>query len=436
MRRHSTLLASALACLAACGGDDDDGGGGGSPDAASSQPDAAGSEPDAAPAGPRTLEISTFIGANRRPIALVAAQDGDGDWQALDGAGGVYTFEVTTGRFGVVTGCLEDGGPEVLVSFLYATTDEGTAITRGCAGPTVGAEPLNITVAGFEAGGSIELNAAYRPTATATEGDPEVTLQLAPGLYDVVMVSKSSGDVTTRYGVRPSMYITPNVVVETDFDIAADGGLTPTYDFTTEGEGAASVAQAVHYTSAHGTVVPLGADTYNSMPESVMPAGDLHVAIAQASGDGSVRDASVYFRAADDVSVTFPEPMATGSAEIGSSEPFLRPSVSLEAYDGAARYRARLSQGDRRLEWTATAGWLGSAEDVSWTMPDLTGIDGWNENWAFVQAVQVDVVYEAVTTTGNPLDSVAPYPSSGPNQLRAVDGEIRTTAYSGSAFTP
>src|SRR5262245_38774632 len=54
---------------------------------------------------PSEVTFTTYIGAEQTNLLFVAAQDGDGAWQPLDGAQGVYHFTPLTGRFGIAYVC-------------------------------------------------------------------------------------------------------------------------------------------------------------------------------------------------------------------------------------------------------------------------------------------------------------------------------------------
>src|SRR4029434_10020005 len=63
-----------------------------------------------APTGPADANtsrvvVTAYVAAVKSDLLFVAAQHGDGDWRALTGDGGTYTFDAPTGRYGLTFVC-------------------------------------------------------------------------------------------------------------------------------------------------------------------------------------------------------------------------------------------------------------------------------------------------------------------------------------------
>jgi hypothetical protein len=64
-------------------------------------------------------------------VTLLAFQDGDGEWVALDGVDGVYHANTTGQRYGVAVGCVEDSDSRL--HLFYQTVSDATEVrTVGC----------------------------------------------------------------------------------------------------------------------------------------------------------------------------------------------------------------------------------------------------------------------------------------------------------------
>src|SRR5213078_3201934 len=143
----------------------------------------------AAERGPSQITIRTYPGGV--PVAdepssnatLVAFQDGDQPWRALDGTGGVYHATVTGERYGVAVGCDADGVDLSGIAVVHRTLAEATELALvGCpvAPTSTGTVVLSGTVRGIPAGQSAAVTAATRRNATtatvSTDGSYHLTV--------------------------------------------------------------------------------------------------------------------------------------------------------------------------------------------------------------------------------------------------------------------
>jgi len=397
----------ALACLLfvswlwACGGDDN-GGGGGRADASSSV-DGAPGESDAGE--PVTITITSYLGLHSEPetVPLVAAETGNGEWGHLSGSDGVYRFDVTGGRYGIVWVCSATDIFQVHV--LQATTADGTELNVWChdAPQEYGAYTAN--VGGLPAGYTGSVTVSGGPLEIDSNPDTVTSDYTTAGTWDAVVTTRNSTDNYQRIAIRRNVTITANNT--TTFNVplgTASRAFEGIFALAHEGERIGdTITQTASLATIHRTNADLGndgadSDAYAGVPVAALMAGDYHYLYGYASNGSHTRTVQTWLHAPADVVLDYSIADVNGSVDIASTDPYIRPRFEIEAVEGATYYEGKLNQLGASLTWTATIGWLGEASSYSWTIPDFSGLEGWMENWVVESGLESGIFITAGAT--------------------------------------
>lgn len=393
--RSMAALASTI-FLAACG------------DVASAPADAAGGDAataDAATADaaePVTVTVTTyatffggFTGDNRANLPFVAAQDGDGQWQQLVGAGGEYSFQVASGRYGVVTVCPEaqDVPRTTEVTVRHYTISEFTALVAVC-------DDKKPWALGGTLSGSVSVLSDSQVAriwhvlsqTDVTAADNIFSFMVFFGIYDVGV---------TRHGTWGSSV--DRIILNRNVDVPNGAAVVRDYSFITEGFAPDShtfsfsnlrpneefLPPAVEFITAHGTAVPLYAPlpTILSVPPGELVGDELHrISVEVSTIQGVVsRGAIFYTKEVTDLDFTLLDDDVV--VDVAPVTPPLRFRLTFEAVPGASRYVARVqSKILPHLETVVifSPGWLGPGPTHEYyLLPDFAILPGWNPEWQY-----------------------------------------------------
>jgi len=362
------------ACLVAFGCDD------GAGDAA-----ADGGAADAE-SGPSVVELTTYSDQEIAPMPWVVFQDGDGPWTPLTSADGHYSFDVTNHRYGVMGKCDDDG--VIRLVLLYATVEEGTAVTLGC---HTGARPLgtlDITVQGIAPGRSVFLRTGTS-VDTVTADAPRATFSAPPGTRDVGI--EESDDVgITRFALLRGLVVEEGATTTAEIDLDADGFAPEIHDVRIEGvippgNAAASVALSTPNGGGLGDTRAADGD-YAAVPLAHVGIDDLfHAGASEVIPDGGgTIHVGTFFTSPADVDLRLPPLLDPAELTVAASEPYLRLETSFLPYPEATIYGCYVYEatGARSVGWRATPGWLGDDPSLSVAFPDMSGVEGWDDSWA------------------------------------------------------
>lgn len=419
MRLSVVSLALSFLFIGACGGDDD---------GSSSEPDGAPGEedPDAA-AEPVEVTITAYNGAVQGDFDWVVAQVGDGDWQVLDGAGGLYRFDAD-GRWAVYWHC--DGTTE-FIGAIMATTDEGTEYNIGCS--VTGAPDTHI-VSGDVIGGGANIKYVDIGSQSDFMGTADSSYQVAnlrEGTYDLVATIYPDGEP-----LHDKIIVQHDVGVfndqTRDLNFTADGEDLTTHSLTADD---ADDRSARLYTTL-GTSATLGASEtqYRAVPSSVLEGND--VMEISASRTDAVTDSYVqatrYITDAENLTLELPDDFLSPVVSAPTTSPYVRLEVEFDPPADVSGYVFTGSHEDAGYQILATSGWMGDAD--SWQFPDFGDVDGWDNAWAVPDGEEVDWMAEYVVTDAPLMEMLNLFPLRRP-QASWADTTLKG-AYRTGTLTP
>jgi hypothetical protein len=336
---------------------------------------------DAPPSGGTTLTIHTYRTSGPVNLPLVAVQDGEGAWTALDGTAGVYMATLQSDHYAVMTTCVFESGSSVTIN--YATISDATTLyLPDCADPGAAFTTISGAIAGAAAGNSVrvlddlfdytDVPAGTTTYALATEVGPERLF--AEELVDLRPVKLAPLDAT----------VTDNATV--NFDLAA--GFAPVTHALSASTGIATAS--LSYRDVHGFSkidrVQAPYDTFRAIPADKLDGGLNRLLVADTNGNYVVR----YFKDPIDEHVTMPTQLQLAQQPTATATPYpnVRFVVPVQAdtlYDlGFSTTDATntLSQGFR-AEMTSAfiAKAFPGATSFAYTAPDLRGVAGWKTDY-------------------------------------------------------
>jgi hypothetical protein len=386
----------------ACGGDDDGGGGSGT--------DAGGGEADGG-ADLVAVPVTTHVGPDVESIMFVAAQDGDGPWQVLEGDGGHYRFE-TAGRYGLVYVCPDPyTGDDIYVSVLYATVDEAPAPSIGCFLPVVtGEQPtgiLNVSMNDLVAASEADVWAAHdRLSLDFDQTFGNIEDFSVPELTDIIVEARMTGGDVDRLALRRGVGVSPEA--QTNVVINMDQGFAPeTHTYSVTGaEGGETVTTSIFLSTENGEwVISLDQDagTYPAMPAARLRDDDFFTATATASEEGGSRRAALYWHDPMDVELTLPEPVSPLVGQVLEATPSLLYELTFDDSPEGSYIVASFATDF----FFVTRGWMDGQTRIA--LPDVTGLDGWTDDWGIQEFPVTGSV--SVVETDIDLEDVSGYPA-------------------------
>jgi hypothetical protein len=351
-----------------------------------------------------------------------AYQDGNGPWTRVVGdAQNVYRFQIDSQRGAVAWVSIDEGAP--LTQVFYYTREEflqvgasqcdGEGGFKTVNGSMTGLGPTDV---GFVALGSSDA------TVNMGESPNFVLNNVQDGGHDLI---------ATRATVSfAPLGLVPNRMIIRRNLNPANNSTLPVLDFATEGFAPVSATMTVNgllageqttvvglFTTARkglgayfATLTPGGAtQPYYGVPEGQLIAGDLHytqVVGFNPSGAGSTppptRQVAVAYRQVQDRTVTLGPVLVDPTISTVGTAPYarLRAQWTLQAEYNRFVYVVFsqpnvVSENARSFQLGATDGYLAGAASVDFTMPDLSGVSGWNNAWGL--ATGANTIW---TTTG------------------------------------
>jgi len=375
----------------------------------------------------------TFCSADA-PV-WAARQDGTGNWERVTPTtGSSYTFTFTQGRGGIAVVDTVGTGTELQV--LYATTADFGNIADVLSFGGCGFKTLNGTVANVGPTDIATVSLAYS-SAFLTGGN---------SVYQLTDVPDGPQDlVAARASMASGSPVTNSIIVRRLVD-STHGANIPLLDFNSSEAVAPATAQVTvanmgaldtvaiqsvyngNRGSAFGIVALLqylngdGAVNYASVPVDLLGAGDIQ--LLQATGNaagvpGNVRMAGVYFRSASNRTLTLGPVLGTPTVTTVATTPYVRPRVQLTTQSEYNRQvNTIFEQGslNRTVSLLATGAYFGTPTSWDVTVPDFTGVPGWNNAWGLADAT-------ATTWSTTATGGVTPFLDSG-----IADGSVTRSA--------
>ena len=338
----------------------------------------------------------------------VAMQSGSGAWtRVLPTSGSSYTFNFTSGTGGVAI--VDTVGTGFDLSVFYASVTDfqrlGSNISfGGCGAKTVSGTVANVPatdVATVSLGSSSTIVIAALTSAFQLQGVPD-------GPQDLFS-ARASGTTfnADRIILRRNQNIANNGTIPVlDFN-AAEAFLAGTANVTVANLGTddASIlalflgdgstfgitSTVADYTAASGAV------PYSAVPGGNLVAGELQQLLAVASSAANLfvsRSSATYFAAPANRTLTMGPALSTPTVTKVVTAPNARPRVQLPSQAEYNRLVTAAYDQDglnRGATIAATAGYFGTAP-ATWdlTIPDFTGVSGWNPTWGLQDGTGID----------------------------------------------
>lgn len=355
----------------------------------------------AAPPLPTGNATWTFCFASA-PIWF-AVQDGLASWARVTaGSNSDYKFSINSATGGVAYVTSTNGS--FTLNIVYGTQAELIAQgTTVCPGGT--SKTLTGTFGGVAAG---DIATVALGTAFATgSGNTSFTLNAVPdGLRDLIASDAAFAingtSITTQVKkmiIRRNLNPANNAVLPVlDFN-AAEAFVPGTAAITLANGGSDALASSSLYFTANGaagafaTDVSTGATrTYYGVPAAQQATGDLHAITAAAtiingSSVSQIRSVTTYFKDLAAKTLTFgPTPNTVSVTSVtGTPVVRLRSQWTVQSeYNKffSFAYSQAVGATSRTIVITMTTGYLGgNPTAIDQTMPDLSGVSGWDNNW-------------------------------------------------------
>jgi hypothetical protein len=427
-RRAVAAVSILLLALSGCGGDDD-----GAADASQGGEDAG--QADASP--PATVTLRSYDGPLPSDIAIVAYRDGDGEWQRVEGGGGVYMFTVESGRYALATVCDATGmGRGVYIRTQRFLTSETTQLSTGCSWhERTGAFTGSVT--GLASGDTAGINLGSA-LASVTFGSPEYSAMILPGRVDMVATRQNSAFVPLRMMIVRGATLSDGGSYA--FDLGAGGFVPVVHElaFTGTLEGEETYATPILFTSrgALGGLGSLGLTQWAGVPTEELVADDVHVVEIDTGFDNAYREVFAFTHEATDLSLEFPAPGDDPTVSVTDTSPYVRLSYQPARKPDHRLYALTFRQIDGPpSQWrdVASSGWLDAGYPVE--TPDLSGLDGWNPDWELEAGMTLSLIgvsYGTDSSVATLVDGIALRDTSpgywGP-PVTGLDGLVYTTTW-------
>jgi hypothetical protein len=225
----------------------------------------------------------------------------------------------------------------------------------------------------------------------------------------LIATKVTSGMQVNKVFIQRNISVSGNTTINIDFN--SPNAFDPeTHNAAVGGVSGETVVGGVEFRSHNGTLISTGVVSgvlqfpFAGIPSSKQFGNDIHQFFAEASTTTSSRRIERYFKAPIDLSVTLPAPFGNATVTVATTRPYTRLTASWDAYSGAQAYLAQFGLG--QVDWFVrlSAGWLG--EQRTYTLPDLSGVSGWNNNWGLPTSGTIYWEVVAVTTNRTIQDFV------------------------------
>lgn len=337
---------------------------------------------------PRAVTVAYCTGIEP---SWVAFQDGDGSWtRAFPHVGGANTTfhrVFATNRAGIATLSTLAEGALTLVSVLYGTPAElasvGDTLPIDCRAGLP--KTLLGSVAGLDTNESAFVNARFSSRA---------------------LVLPAAG------GTSPEAFV-PATASLSIAGLGSEGATSGTELRTTNGE------MVFSFVTNQSTAVTR---PFFALPAGRLLPGDLQTLHVSTDGPSNVnRTADLYFRSSSDRTVMLGAPLITPAISAVATAPSLRVRAQFLAqsdYDRATSilFEQAPTSALVSISMTAAHGAItGGGYDL--TVPDLSGVAGFNPDWALRSGIRLD--WSAIRIGGTLALGRDAVPSDGATQRRA-----------------
>lgn len=353
----------------------------------------------------------------------VAYQDGaSSNWTVLapsSGFSGSVPSTAPDGRYSLAFVC---PGQKPTVHVVHATRQELPQLEFTCGGAT----PATITVGGAVAGlnGGAALVSIGEATTTTSGA---YTLQVAPGVYDVIAV-RYAGSAPNRVWLQRNRQFANNTTYNINF-AQADGTVVRVFDVVsgaltvsgldTQANETATV-RVLLQSGNRSSVVGLGSalneltpTAYPRFPTGVLSAAEqFRVRVDTSEQRGMAQVATTL---PNSLTITLPPPYGNPTLSVNSTGAiqFTAQDFSYGESPAIGYQMSASASSGARYEYFITAGWLGNAN--AYTTPVLQTLAGWNSAWNLQRGESADVALRVyVSPSGATPQAVWSYLQGNP----------------------
>jgi hypothetical protein len=344
-------------------------------------PDAGAGMPDAG--GPATITFTSQVSTGEvMSTDLVAYQDGDGPWQVVSGTAGVYSFPVTSGRYGLLAGCERASDGSTFVTLGYFAVSDGLERFEldFCRTGT----PQTVTISGGVSGTMQGENLWVSDGISASAGlvtSWSMPAIAGPGTLIGMRITAERPTAMLLQRVTFSASATFNLDFANQFFPAES-------QLTLDPTGTANLLMQTHYIDESGglhriDLARTAVTSYRVVPGDRVGTGILLLS-QRSSNTGASRRVERAFKSPVAQTLTLPSAyvLARPPAIVATS-PYPIVEVALPRRAGASHYALSYftSAGQRFHSWTLTysAAWADATPgtELMSRLPDLSALAGW-----------------------------------------------------------
>jgi len=392
----------------------------------------------------------TFCAASGLAV-FFAFQDGTGAWTAVTGVNNVFTFNIASARGGVAY--VTTSGNNSTLTVQYGSAQELNQQGTNLCGTTPSGKTINGTVA----------NVGQQETATITLGNASTVVNASTGNNFALQNVRDgaldlvAGRAMQSFGGGGVSIVMNRGIIRRGLNQAA-GSTIPVLDFNAA-EAFTPVTRNVtinnlngEFTTVSNTYLTAGGTTgslyteatantnvtrpYYGVPQANQQNGDLHFFAVTALGGGvtptTARTLMSVFRNPVDFTLTLGSVIGNIAATVSATTPYvmLRAQYTIQNEYNSYWFLAfgqSAAGTTRTVNMAVTGAYQGSATTLDVTIPNLSGLAGWNNAWGLVVGQAVSWTFGAWGWTGT---------SSGGTSTPAVEGGTSRNALRFGTITP
>jgi len=351
----------------------------------------------------------------------VAYQDGENsNWTVLapsSGFSGSVPSTAPDGRYSLAFVC---PGQKPTVHVVHATRQELPQLEFTCGGATPATITVDGAVAGLNGGAAL---VSIGEATTTTSG--AYTLQVAPGVYDVIAV-RYAGSAPNRVWLQRNRQFANNTTYNINF-AQSDGTVVRVFDvergaLTVSGLDAlaneTATVRVLLQSGNRSSVVGLGSalneltpTAYPRFPTGVLSAAEQFRVIVDTTEQRGVAQVTSTLPS----SLTLPPPYGNPTLSVNSTGAiqFTAQDFSYGESPAIGYQMSASASSGARYEYFITAGWLGNTD--AYTTPVLETLAGWNSAWNLQRGEAADVALRVyVSRSGATPQAVWSYLQGNP----------------------
>jgi hypothetical protein len=367
------------------------------------------------------VNLNTKLDTAPTNAGMVAFQDGLGAWQVLNGANGNYSATVfdSAGRYSLAVVCLSSANIAKNVIIWQYTIAEHPSVQHECDpfGPGVGSGIPVTAIANF-----IGLNPANKVFIAFdnfgytldTNGLSKYTESLASGIHTVLAVEQTQNNIPIRYLFNRDLLIDE---IHSLFNLDFNKARTPiATTMVIAGIKAGENTFCENYMDIKNDLLRTGnggfgigarfdnaACTFYNLDTIDRLASDLYVNKVNSSTSSSRRSIQYIFKKPIQNSLTLPDEI-NPTVSVLSNTPSIRLKAIWDSVPNVTSWRLNIKDNNNLL-WSLrySPGWLGFTSLLGYpntvTMPELSGLPGWQATWGFTTGVPLS--WDVRVTTSN-----------------------------------